>query len=384
VPARADRGAALDDSAAPAARCAVVFNPTKVSDQFRRQVEKILGRDGWADTLWLETSAEDPGRAMTREAVSAEVALVVAAGGDGTVRIVADGLAGSGIPMGVVPAGTANLLARNLDLPLEEMAALEVAFARHTRTIDLIRLSVDDHPPEHFAVIAGIGVDAMIMDETDPALKDKMGSAAYFLAAAKALRRLPVRLTVQLDDRRPVRRRAMICAIANIGELAGNLVLVPGAAPDDGLLDVYIASPRRFWHWIKIGLRLITRRPKKDDQVDQVAGKRVTITLHAPTTTNSTATWSAPAPHSPRKSARPPSPSASRTPTRPPTRATDPGPPNPVSDPFSDGQDDTPVDLGLDDPGAFGERHGGVDAITPCRPVTWQNNRCSAPVQPVE
>src|SRR3954454_9296134 len=91
-----------------------------------------------------------------------------------------------------------------------------------------IRLSVDDHPAEHFAVIAGIGVDAMIMDETDPTLKEKVGSAAYFLAAAKALKRLPVRMTVQLDDRPPVRRRAMICAIANVGELRGNLVLVPG------------------------------------------------------------------------------------------------------------------------------------------------------------
>ncbi len=263
----------------PTGRCAVVVNPTKVSDQFRGQVEKVLQRDGWDDTLWLETSAEDPGGVMTREAVTSGATLVVAAGGDGTVRMVADGLAGTGIPMGIIPAGTGNLLARNLDLPLEEAAAIEVAFARHTRTIDLIEVSVDDHPSEHFAVIAGIGVDAMIMDETDPALKNTIGSAAYFVAAAKALRRLPVRLTMQIDNRRPVRRRAMICAIANVGELRGNLILVPGASPDDGQLDVYIASPRRLRHWIKLGLRLITRRPKKDDQVDQVAGKRVTITI---------------------------------------------------------------------------------------------------------
>jgi hypothetical protein len=92
----------------------------------------------------------------------------------------------------------ANLLARNLDLPLEEDAAVDIAFAEHTRTIDLIKLIVDDRPPEHFAVIAGIGVDAMIIDETDPDLKDKIGSAACFLAAAKALGRSPIRLTVQL------------------------------------------------------------------------------------------------------------------------------------------------------------------------------------------
>ena len=239
-----------------------------------------LERDGWADTLWLETSADDPGRGMTKEAVAAQVDLVIGAGCDGTVRVVADGLAGSGIPMGLVPAGTANLLARNLDLPLEQDAAVEIAFAGHTRTIDLIKLTVDDHPPL-FAVIAGIGVDAMIMDETDSGLKDEIGSAAYFLAAANALGRTPIRLTVQLDHHRPVKRRAMICAIANVGKLAGNVTLIPQAAvPDDGLLNLYVASPHRLRDWVKLGLRLISRRPQKDDQVDQHSGKVVRVRIH--------------------------------------------------------------------------------------------------------
>jgi diacylglycerol kinase family enzyme len=110
-------------------------------------------------------------------------------------------------------------------------------------------------------------------------LKDKVGSAAYFVAAAKALGRLPVRLKVQLDNNRPVRRHAMLCVIGNVGTLRGNLILIPGARPDDGLLDLYIASPRRFRHWIKLALRLITRRPKKDEQVDQYTGTRVRIII---------------------------------------------------------------------------------------------------------
>jgi diacylglycerol kinase (ATP) len=129
-------------------------------------------------------------------------------------------------------------------------------------------------------VMAGIGMDAVIMDETDEGLKDKVGSAAYFVAAAKALGRLPVRMTVQLDGNRPVRRHAMLCVIGNVGTLRGNLTLIPGASPDDGLLDLYIASPRRFRHWAKLALRLLTRRPKKDDQVDQHTGKRVRIIIH--------------------------------------------------------------------------------------------------------
>ena len=102
-----DRGQADDCGIPMSGRCAVVFNPTKISDQFRGQLEKALLRDGWTDTLWLETSADDPGRAMTRQAVTAGVDRVIAAGGDGTVRIVADGLAGSGITMDLIPAGPA-------------------------------------------------------------------------------------------------------------------------------------------------------------------------------------------------------------------------------------------------------------------------------------
>jgi diacylglycerol kinase family enzyme len=71
----------------------------------------------------------------------------------------------------------------------------------------------------------------------------------------------------------------MLCVIGNVGTLRGNLTLIPGASPDDGLLDLYIASPRRFRHWVKLALRLITRRPKKDDQVDQRTGKRVRIII---------------------------------------------------------------------------------------------------------
>jgi diacylglycerol kinase family enzyme len=163
--------------AGPRRRCAVIYNPTKVSEKFRALMEDNLQRNGWRDTLWLETSVEDPGRAMTRQAVAEQVDLVIGAGGDGTIRYVADGLACSGIPLGLVPAGTGNLLARNLDLPLEEVDAIKVALSGQVRQIDLVKITVDDRAPEHFAVMAGIGVDAMIMDETDEDLKDKVGSA---------------------------------------------------------------------------------------------------------------------------------------------------------------------------------------------------------------
>jgi diacylglycerol kinase (ATP) len=130
---------------------------------------------------------------MTQQAVAEGVDLVIGAGGDGTVRIVADGLAHTGTPMGLIPAGTANLLAPNLDLPLEEGPAIEVAPRRphphhrpgqnHCRWSTTRTLRRDGR----------VGVDAMIMDETDDNLKDKVGSTAYFVAAGKALGGCPYR-----------------------------------------------------------------------------------------------------------------------------------------------------------------------------------------------
>lgn len=263
-------------------RCAVIFNPVKVSEQFHSRVEDALARHGYPPALWLETSTADPGRGMAREAVAAGVSLVIGAGGDGTVRLIADGLAGSGIPMGLVPAGTGNLLARNLDLPLDEVTALEIALTGHTRDIDLIKLSVDDRPPEHFAVMAGVGVDAVIMEETDPELKKKIGVGAYVVAAGKALNRVPVKVRVQVDGRRPLRRDSMLCLVGNVGALQSRIKLIADAEPDDGLLDVYIASPQRLTHWLKLVLRMITRRAQRDDQVDQLKGKSVSITLEEP------------------------------------------------------------------------------------------------------
>ena len=263
-------------------RCAVIFNPVKISDGFREAMADRLAAAHWAEPVWLPTAEDDPGRSMAASAVEQQVDLVVAAGGDGTVRVVADGLANSGIPMGIVPSGTANLLARNLGIPMAEADAIEVVLSGRTRTIDLIKLSVDGGESEHYAVMAGMGIDAMIMDETRDDLKDKIGTAAYFVAAARALGRLPVPMRIKVDDHRTHRRRAMICVVGNVGGLPGNITLIPGAQPDDGLLDVYVASPHRFTQWIRVFVRLITRRSNGQDRVDQWRGRRVEVRLERP------------------------------------------------------------------------------------------------------
>jgi diacylglycerol kinase (ATP) len=263
-------------------RCAVIYNPVKISDGFREAMARRVATARWADPVWLPTAEDDPGRSMAATAVQQQFDLVVAAGGDGTVRNVAHGLANSGIPMGIVPAGTANLLARNLGIPMAEADAIDVVLSGRTRTIDLIKLSIDGREPEHYAVMAGMGIDAMTMDETRPDLKEKIGTAAYFVAAARAFGRLPVPMTIRVDNHRPRHRDAMICVVGNVGNLPGNITLIPGAEPDDGRLDVFVASPHRLNHWIKVFARLITRTPKEEDRVDQWRGRRVEVRLEEP------------------------------------------------------------------------------------------------------
>jgi diacylglycerol kinase (ATP) len=275
------REAANPPSVTDQKRCAVIYNPVKVTDWtvFRRHVEYELKTRGWARPLWLETTADDPGRAQTAQAVAAGVDLVVGAGGDGTVRVICSGLAGTGIPFGVVAAGTSNLLARNLGIPRDEAAALRVAFDGTDKAIDLVRLTADGGPEEHFAVMAGVGIDAVIMQDTNPDLKKTVGSAAYFVSAAKNANHPALHTSIRVDDRPVLRRKASVIVIGNVGLLPSGILLIPDAKPDDGLLDVLVASPRTLRDWVRLTAQVVTRRERGDDQLDRLTGRRVEITV---------------------------------------------------------------------------------------------------------
>ncbi|SDS60001.1 diacylglycerol kinase family protein [Microlunatus soli] len=274
---------AVDTDAGPSRhtkkRCAVVYNPARVADWvgFRRALDYELRTRGWAQAMWLETRVDDPGRSQTRRAIELGADLVIAAGGDGTVRVVAAELAESGIPFGVIPAGTGNLLAKNLGIPLDERAAMEVAFGGRTREIDVVQVTIDDDRKDHFVVLAGIGIDAMIMQETNPDLKRAVGSAAYFLAAARNANHPALHATITVDDGEPIRRRAHVLVLGNVGYLQANIPLIPDAKPDDGLLDLLIASARKPTDWLRLTAKVLTRRDRDVDELDRITGSKIRI-----------------------------------------------------------------------------------------------------------
>lgn len=276
----------------------IVMNPSKHEDPaaFRALVDRAAMDLGAGPPHWLETTREDPGAGQAVEAVSRGAAVVIAAGGDGTVRAVAAGMAGSGVRMGILPVGTGNVLAGNLGLPDDPAAAMAVALGEYHRNVDLTWVRLDGveeasplpaegglvlaahaarpleaqtgpgagdgaPAPDEYAcaVVAGMGFDGRTMAGTHAALKKQFGWIAYVLAGLGSFgaSRLSARLTLRspeawepapIDagdglvgtprgDDEVTRVEARSVMFANCGELKF-LLLAPDANLSDGLIDV--------------------------------------------------------------------------------------------------------------------------------------------------
>jgi diacylglycerol kinase (ATP) len=268
-----------DVSTAPPLRAAVIVNPIKVGDPvaFRRKVTRALAVRGFDDPLWLETREDDAGHAMAKRAIEDQSDLVLVAGGDGTVRVVCAELAFTGIPVGVIPAGTGNLLARNLHIPLDLDEALERILDGRDRRIDLVKVHGDGLDTDRFAVMAGLGLDAAIISDAPPQLKAQIGWTAYLVSAAKNINHPSVRLWITLDDEPPLERRARTIVVGNVGTLQANIALLPDARPDDGLIDVVVVAPRRVTQWPRLILRVATRQKKTDLYLERFTARKVEI-----------------------------------------------------------------------------------------------------------
>ena len=227
-------------------RAAVIVHAAKIADfrAFADQVQGALAQRGWEPPAWHLTSPSDPGTAGARSARASEVDLVLVAGGDGTVRAVCAELVDSGIPLGILPLGTGNLLARNLSIPLDLADAVDTALDGRPRPIDLIEVHADDAPTDHCLVMAGMGADAAAMADTRDDLKRVVGAGAYVVAGLQAVSRPPFAATIAVGRAAPVEREPAMVLIANVGRLQAGIDVIPDARPDDGLLDVLVASPK--------------------------------------------------------------------------------------------------------------------------------------------
>lgn len=252
---------------------AIVINSTLARDlgRFRRRCREAAAAAGW-EPSFLETTLDDRGPGLAGAAVAAGARLVVAAGGDGTVRACAQALAGTQVPLAIVPLGTANLAARALGIPSRIGGSLATAFGGHERRIDLAVAG-----ELTFAAMAGIGLDAEVVAATPRLLKRRAGWLAYAAAGIAHLPGRGQRFTVRLDDDEPLARQARCVVVGNAGLLPGGFALLPQARLDDGLLDVGILAPAGPAGWLRVAHQVLSGGGRDGRQLERHQARRVEI-----------------------------------------------------------------------------------------------------------
>lgn len=238
---------------------AVVYHPFKTDLVALRTAVAFQERQsGWAPTRWYETAEADAGVSATLQAIADGANVVLASGGDGTVRAVSEALRGRRIPLAIVPQGTGNLLARNLGVPLGRLDEIvRAAFFGSNRPIDLGVLTImreDETESEHvFLVLAGMGLDARAISATKATLKRRLGWLAYVDAGVRTMitdRPLQIHYSV---DHSPVKPLSVYTVmIGNCGLMPGGVLLIPDAQLDDGMLDVVALRPLGAFSWLRI------------------------------------------------------------------------------------------------------------------------------------
>lgn len=255
--------AALDRPTTGQEHAAVVYNPARASvDQLREFVAEHESRNRWAKTRWYATSSDDSGRAAAEHALAAAPTVVIVAGGDGTVRAIAEVMQGGDVPLALVPLGAGNLLAREVGTPLNDIqACVSIAFSDEEREVDVCAVDLEDESgvrrTHTCMVMAGIGLDAEMADSTSVLAKKHLGWFAYITPIARSVivNRL-FRFDYRVDRGRVRSTRAHTVIIGNCGTLTGNMLLIPAAVIDDGLLDVVMMRPKGRFGWAQIGARL--------------------------------------------------------------------------------------------------------------------------------
>lgn len=242
----------------------VIYNPIKVDlDDLRAEIGRQQHAAGWSESIWIATSEEDPGQGAAIKAIEAGASIVIAAGGDGTVRAIAEGLRQSSIPIALVPSGTGNLLARNLGLTLDDPEhSISTAFLGKDRHVDLGVIDIeheDNTTSTHaFVVMAGLGLDAKMLANTDDNLKKKAGWLAYAKALSLTLRdKNELRFTYTLNEGPTRALKAHTIIVGNCGALPAKIVLLPNASVDDGEFDVVVMRPTGLVGWVQIFVKVL-------------------------------------------------------------------------------------------------------------------------------
>ncbi len=261
-------------------RALIVFNPgagqAGSAEQDIHAAQDVWREHGWQVDL-RPTAGPGDGTLIAREAAAQGYHMVVAAGGDGTVNEVINGLAGSETALAVLPIGTVNVWVRELGLPLQPRAAAEALLDAQVRTIDLGRAG-----DRYFLLMCGVGFDAAVTAEVRADEKRRFGAMAYLLRAANLAGRFrgtPARITL---DGRAVRGRVLMIVLGNSQLYGGVVKFTARASMDDGLLDVCIIKGNSLWSAPFRALSVVTQRYNLDPEIEYHRAREITISARHP------------------------------------------------------------------------------------------------------
>jgi len=241
------------------------------------ELRRALDDAGFPEPLWYEVAKSRQAPKCARQALSEGADMLFVWGGDGTVQRCIDAVAGTGAVIAILPAGTANLLATNLAIPQDIPEAVEIGLHGDRRSLDTGTVN-----GEHFTVMAGAGLDALMIREADAGLKDRVGRAAYLWTGAKNLAASPVRAKVDVEGRRFHKGKITCVLVGNVKDVIGGVEVFDGSRPDDGLLELGVVTAKSLTQWVRTISRVVLGRTERSPFVVTTRGSKMKVTFDRP------------------------------------------------------------------------------------------------------
>jgi len=255
-------------------RVAVVAHSGKNFGGGLEELRAVLARAGHPRPLWFEVAKSSAAKRAVRHAVKKGATVVFAWGGDGLVQRCVDALAGSDVSLAILPAGTANLLATNLGIPRSIARAVRIGLRGRAHPLDVGVMN-----GERFAVMAGTGLDALIMNDVSRSDKQRLGRLAYVRSGVKAMQAGRVRMKIRVDGAVWFKGMASNVLVGNVGTIAGGITVFPDASASDGKLEIGVVTAKTPWQWLRVFTRAAIGRVTRSPYVQKTTGKKISIRL---------------------------------------------------------------------------------------------------------
>jgi diacylglycerol kinase (ATP) len=256
-------------------KTAVIAHAAKSFGGGLPKLRSELKRRGIADPLWIEVPKSRYAPKQVKRALAKGTELIFVWGGDGTVQRCIDAAAGSDAALAILPAGTANLLAKNLGIPRDIEQAVDIGLLGERRKLDVGRFN-----GEKFAVMAGAGFDASMIQQADGSLKERLGRVAYVWTGSQQLRAKPFKAKIEVDGAPWYTGAASCILVGNVGRLFGGVEVFADARPDDGRLELGVVNADGVTDWVRTLARAAVGQAERSPLVQATSAKRIKVKLN--------------------------------------------------------------------------------------------------------